>query len=189
MQSEPAAKFHAQVLAGKVATLLLGIAVLTVQGCKEERPGRGTGSTNELLSLQMLDGVVAQTVGIVFMGQDVQATVFAKDLGASALFLWYYRIPAGAEGKDRCIETIEAEIARCVENTQAEILSRKQVTDTELPTSEVLAKLPRNRELTIRCRVICNGKEIHSLTAITPVTLDVNQAQAVDKMFDEFRIK
>ena len=168
----------------------LALGVLVTAGCGQQAPtGVTTPTTNAPLSLKLLDGVVARKVPIQVSGKEVEATIFPKDLGKSALFLCYYTLPSAAEDKQACDVAINAEVDRCVANTGAEVVSRKAISATEHPTLEVLAKSPKDRSHTIRFRVICTGKEIQSLTAITPNTQDARQSEALDAMFEEFDAK
>jgi len=145
--------------------------------------------TNPPMSLSLLSGVVAEQVSIRIGGRDVQATVFAKDLGQSALFICYYSLVNPAEAKEDRETAISEEIDRCVVNTGAQLVSRKVVSEAGNEAVEVMAKSPKNKELSIRCRVICTTNAIHSLTAITPDNQDASHVQAIDKMFDEFQVK
>jgi hypothetical protein len=118
------------------------------------------------MSLNMFDGVVARQVHIQVGGKDVEATVFPKDLGQSALFLCSYTLPIPAEDKKAAEAAIDAEIDRCVANAGAKVLSRKGFPTAEHPTSEVVAKSPKKQSHSIRCRVICTGKEIRVCSRI-----------------------
>lgn len=84
---------------------------------------------------------------------------------------------------------INEEIDRCVANSRAQVVSRKVLSDADQPIVEVIAKSPKNKALSIRCRVICTTNQIHSLTAITPDNQNAITTQALDKMFDEFHVK
>ena len=159
-------------------------------GCKKDPPtGAVAQGTNPPLSISLLDGVVAQQVPIQIGGREIQATIFPKDLGESGLFLCYYKLPNAAEDREARDAAINAEIDRCVANTGAEVLSRKTYPAADQPSVEVVAKSPKKMGHSIRCRVICTGTEIQSLTAVTPDNQDVSHAQALDKMFEEFRAK
>ena len=174
----------------KFCAVLLSTGLLLIMGCNRNVPGGSApGSTNIIMSLKMLDGVVARQVHIQVGGKDVEATVFPKDLGQSALFLCYYHLPSPAEDKEASWVAINAEINRCVANVGGEIFSRKDFLAAEYPTAEVVAKSSKKQSHSIRCRVICTGKEIQSLTAITPDNQDAAHTQALDKMFYEFNAK
>src|SRR6267142_1601616 len=109
----------------KSLTLALSLCCLLAAGCKKDTPaGAAASTTNVLLSLKLLDGVVAQHVPIQVAGQSINATIFSKNLGESALFLCYYPLPSTAGDKKACDTAINAEIDRCVANTGAEVLSR-----------------------------------------------------------------
>jgi hypothetical protein len=174
----------------KAITHALILCCLLAAGCKQETPEGATVSTTDvLLSLKLLDGVVARHVAIQVMGQSVEATILWKDLGKSALFLCYYTLPSPAVDRGACDAAINAEIDRCVANTGSELLSRKVFPAAQQPTSEVVARSPNRKGLSLRFRVICTGKEIQSLTAVTPDNQDASHSQAVDKMFEEFNAK
>jgi hypothetical protein len=168
----------------------LNLCCLFAVGCKRETPeGAAGSSTNALLSLKLLDGAISKHVPIQVMGQSVEATILSKDLGKSALFLCYYTLPSPAADKGECYAAINAEIDRCVANTGSELLSRKVFPAAEQPTSEVVARSPKRKGLSLRFRVICTGKEIQSLTAVTPDNQDASHSQAIDKMFEGFNVK
>jgi hypothetical protein len=172
----------------KIVSLTLSLCCLFAAGCKKEgHPG--ASATNPLISLKLLDGVTARHVPIQIQGQTIDATIFAKDLGEAALFLCEYTLPTGATDKSACEAAINGEIDRCVANAGAEVLSRKAIPVVEQLTYEVLAKSPKMKGHSIRCRVICTGKQIHSLTAVTPDNQDANHRAALDEMFKEFHAK
>ena len=171
----------------KSIILALGLCCV-LAGCKGDTPAEAVPSGNSApLSLKLLDGVAPQQVPIQVGGREIEATVLSKNLGESALFLFSYTLPNAAEDKKACDAAINAEIDRYVANTGADILSRKTFLVNDQPASEVVAKSPKNTTHSIRCRVICTGKEIQSLTAITPDNHDASYAQALDKMFEEFQ--
>lgn len=145
--------------------------------------------TSPPLSLRLLDGVVAQQVPIQIGGREIQATIFPKNLGESGLFLCCYTLPTAAHDSDARNAAINAEIERCVANTGATVLSRKTNSTGDQLSFEVVAKSPKKTTHSIRCRVICTGSEIQSLTAVTPDSQDASHARALDKMFEEFHAK
>src|SRR5437660_10717006 len=149
-------------------TALLGLCVVLAAGCNRNASKVAPAANNAPMSLKMLDGVAARQVHIQVGGKDVEATVFPKDLGQSALFLCSYTLPEPVEDKKSSEAAIDAEIERCASNAGAEILSRKSFPIAEHPTVEVIAKSPKKPSHSIRCRVICTAKEIHSLTTVTP---------------------
>ena len=173
----------------KVSALAFSFALLVGAGCNQDSPAGRPNATNAPLSLNSLDGVVARHVGIHVGGRDVQATVFAKDLGPSALFVCSYAFSTAADGKQEREAAINEEIDRCVANSGAQVVSRKTLSVADQPAVEVIAKSPKNKALSIRCRVICTTNEIHSLTSITPDNQNASSVQALDKMFEEFRVK
>src|SRR3954466_6505466 len=85
------------VLMSKAPTLALSAFCLVATGCKKDTPLRAAAAaTNAPLSLKLLDGVVAQHVPIQIGGQAIEATIFSKNLGESALFLCFYTLPSAA---------------------------------------------------------------------------------------------
>lgn len=173
----------------KATSLGIGLGCLIAAGCDQRHPTAVTpSSVNTPMSMEVLDGVVGRRIPIRIGGEDIEATVFAKDLGDSALFLCYYSLPARAEEKQARDAAVEAEIERCVANVGAEVVSREAFPNVEHSTSEVVAKSEQKRSHSIRCRVICTGQKVHSLTAITPDAHDVNYQRALDQMFEDFHV-
>lgn len=174
----------------KSLSVALSLFCFLAAGCKKDAPSRVVAqATGPPLSLMLLDGVVPQQVPIQIGGQRIQATIFPKNLGESGLFLCYYTLPTAAQDTEARTVAINAEIDRCVANTGATILSRKTNSADNQPSLEVVAKSPKKMTHSIRCRVICTGNEIQSLTAVTPDGQDASHAQALDKMFEEFHAK
>jgi hypothetical protein len=164
--------------------------IATAVGCRENTQVATPAPTNNSpLSLALLDGVVAKRLPLQLGGRTVEATVFGKDLGQSALFLSQYDLPTAATNKEACEAAINMEIDRCVANVGAEITSRKSLSDGPHPAAEVVATSSRNSTLSVRSIVRCTGKSIESLTAIAPIFQDDAHKQAIDKMFAQFNAK
>ncbi len=172
-----------------IGCLAPSVCGFLLAGCKKEASVGATVSTNAPLSPQLFEGIAAQYYPIQVAGQTTEATILPKNLGEAALFLCYYPLPKAAENKMACDAAVNAEIDRCVANAGAEVLSRKAFPSAAQPTAEVVAKSSKRKSHSIRCRVICTGKQIHSLTAVTPDNQDAIQAQAIDKMFEEFHAR
>src|SRR5205823_10644966 len=118
----------------KAITFTLSVCCFLAAGCKRDTSvGAVAPSTDVPLSLKLLDGVVATHASIQVGGQNVEATIFPKNLGQSALFLCYYTLPSAAEDKKACDAAIDAEVDRCVANTGAALLSRKTFPAAEHP--------------------------------------------------------
>lgn len=177
---------------GKTLIFVLSVWCYLAVGCTKDNGAdtrSGAITTNAFLSLKLLDGVVATRTDIQVNGERVEATILPKDLGQSALFLCYYTLPMASEDKRACDAAIDAEIARCVANTAAVVISRKVIPSAKIPTTEVVAKSPNKKSHSIRFRVLCTGKQIQSLTAVTPDDQSSAYAQALDDMFEEFNAK
>jgi hypothetical protein len=175
----------------KAPAIVLSVGLFLTAGCTQRPTAPATAGAKdyEPVSLKMLDGVSATRMHIRVGGQDVEATVYPKDLGQSAFFLCYYTLPNPAEDTNASEAAINAEIERCVANVGAEILSRKSSPAGGYPATEVVATSARNRTHFIRYRVICTGKEIQTLTAVIPNNPDAAHTQALDNMFEQFHAK
>ncbi len=103
----------------KVVALAISLACFVGAGCDRDATAGKPSATTEPLSLNLLDGAVAEDITIHIGGRDVQATMFSKDLGQSALFMWFYPLPSAAEGKREREVAINEEIDRCVANSRA----------------------------------------------------------------------
>lgn len=71
----------------KVVALAISLSCLAGAGCNRDAAAGKPSATTAPLSLNLLDGAVAEDITIHVGGRDVQATMFSKDLGQSALFM------------------------------------------------------------------------------------------------------
>jgi hypothetical protein len=170
-----------------VLAIVLGCCLAA--GCEKMGPSPGdtTQSTETIFSLSLLDGVLGQSVPIRVNNQSIEATIFGKDLGQSALFLCYYQLPKAQEGKTDCPSAIDAELKRCLANTGSTVISVKETPSPEHPFMEIIAKSPKKPNHSARFRVVCTGGNIQSLLAVTPDTLSKRQAQSLDSMFNDWK--
>jgi hypothetical protein len=148
------------------------------------------GASSPQMSLESLDGTMANVSSFELKGVGCQASNFGKPIGASALFFTYYAVPLPKDTAEDRENTINAEIERGMANFGgAQLISRKNLSLGDQSIVEVVVKSPKSKVLSLRCRMICTAKHMLALTATTPDDLDAATVQTLDKMFEEFRFR
>jgi hypothetical protein len=141
----------------------------------------------EPISFGSLNGTMAHIISFKLTDQSCQSSTFGRDLGKSALFLTYYAIPIAKDSKDERESVINAEIERCMGNFgNGKLISKKDLSMADQTIVEVVAKSPRSKTMSLRCRFICSSTMMLALTAVTPDDQDEGDMQTSDKMFDGF---
>jgi hypothetical protein len=146
---------------------------------KHETPG---------ISFSALNGAMNTTSNFRLLGQDAAVSSFGANFGRSACFVSYYALPLPKTSKDQREAIVEAEVQRSAANAQnAEILARNNLSTDSQTIMEFTCKSPSNKALTIRCRYICNARQMLAFTSITPDGLSGEDTQAFDRLFKVFR--
>ncbi len=148
---------------------------------KNEPPG---------ISFGALNGTMNDTTNFRLLGQDAAVAVFGTNFGRSVFSVSYYAMPLPKARRDQRETIVEAEVQRCAANVQnAEILSRRNLSTDSQTIMEFTCKPSRNKALTIRCRYICNDRQMLVCTAVTPDGLPAEDVQSFDRLFETFRFR
>jgi len=138
------------------------------------------------VSWRALDGVMGKLIPVKWAGTPGQVNLFSKNLGTFAFSFSVYWISQKPEKVEERKMLIEQEIKRCATNLGgAEILSRKDTALGNQSIAEVTLKPPKNKNASIRFRVICSPKQMLAVTAAVPDDLDKATQEALDKVFEE----
>jgi hypothetical protein len=113
------------------------------------------------MSLESLDGLMAEVMSFELMGTGCQASLFGKQIGSSSLFLTQYAVPLTKGSEEEREAVINAEIERCRANFGgAKVISKKVLPLTDQSIVEVTVKSPKSKVLTLRSRVICTATQM-----------------------------
>jgi hypothetical protein len=148
---------------------------------KNEPPG---------ISFGALNGAMNSTSDFRLLGQDAAVSTFGTSFGRSVFSVSYYAMPLAKARRDQRETIVEAEVQRSAANVQnAEVLSRKNLSTDSQTIMEFTCKSSRNKALTIRCRYICNDRQMLAFTAFTPDGLAAEDVQSFDRLFEAFRFR